>query len=143
MYVQQLTVTLDNKACTMADVADMLARHCINIRALAMTEQNGHGFLRIIVNDTEKAKKLFSEKQYPCLTQDVLVIEVPDKPGGLASVLDSIKKLDLTVEFLSAFTQRSGERGLIILRFNDLVAALAALKKAGVRVLSSEELYAK
>jgi hypothetical protein len=41
-----------------------------------------------------------------------------------------------------AFTQKSGETGLIIFRFDELDAAIETLSKAGVRILSGEEVYA-
>ena len=142
MQVQQLCVSVENKAETMTQIADLLAQHCLNIRALSLIENNGNGLLRLIVNDTGKAKQLLENEGFQVTLQDVLVIEVPDKPGGLARVLHSVEHLSLKVEFLSAFTQKSGEQGLIILRFNNLDQAMTALNSAKIRTLSSEELYA-
>ena len=142
MQVQQLCVSLDNKIETMTQLADLLAQHCLNIRALSLSQNKEKGFLRLIVNDTDKAKQLIEAEGFQVTLQEVLVIEVPDKPGGLAGVLRSIQDSSMKVEFLSAFTQKSGEQGLIILRFSDLEAALVSLNSAGIRPLSSEELYA-
>jgi hypothetical protein len=126
----------------MMQIADLLAQHCLNIKALSLTENKGNSYLRLIVNDTDKAKQLLETQGFQVTLKEVIVIEVPDKPGGLAGVLHSVQDINMKVEFLSAFTQKSGEQGLIILRFSDLEAALAALDAAGIRQLSSEELYA-
>ncbi|MGV1098131.1 amino acid-binding protein [Thiovibrio sp. JS02] len=142
MHVQQLIASLPSDAEAMAEIADLLAQHCINIRALSLTECDGRCVLRLIVNDAGKARQLFEQRGFPVMEQEVLVIEVPDKPGGLASVLQAVKSIRLKLEFLDAFTRRSGQSGLIILRFQDLDAAARALAGAGIKCLSGEQLYA-
>ena len=142
MYAQQITVSLENKTALMADITDLLAQHCINIRALAFTETDGSARLQIVVNDTEKTKEILNSQGFALTQDDVLVIEVPDRPGGLASVLATVKGVGAKINFLSAFSQRSGASGLIILHLPELEQAAQALDKAGVRILSSDDLFA-
>ncbi len=142
MHVQQLIVSLPPEFEAMSEITDLLAQHCINIRALSFAECSGRCALRLIVNDTGKARQLFEGLGFAVMVQEVLVIEVPDKPGGLASVLQALKAIQLKLELLDAFTRKSGQSGLVILRFPDLDAATKALAGAGIVPLTSEQLYA-
>ena len=143
MQVEQLSIPLHNNTVDVSELADSLAQNCINIRALSFTNDYGNEILQLIVNDTDQAQQLIEEKGYKVKRQDVLVIEVPDKPGGLATVLQTVKSINQPIDFLNTFSQKSGDTGLIILRFADFAMATEALLKSGIRLLTNEELCAR
>ncbi len=142
MKVKQIAVFLENKSGRMAEITSVLAQNGINIRAMSLADTADFGILRLIVNDTEKARQILKDNGFTVGMTEVLVIEVIDKPGGLASVLQTIKENNLNIEYMYAFTQKSGETGLIIFRFDEIDKAIMALSKSGVRILSGEEVYA-
>ncbi len=142
MKVEQIAIFLENKSGRLAEITGILAEKGINIRAMSLADTADFGILRLIVNDTESARSILKEKGFTVGTTDVIVVEVADKPGGLAGVLHTIKEGDLNIEYMYAFTQKSGETGLIIFRFDDIDTAIDILVKSGVRLLSGEEVYA-
>ncbi|MDA3970805.1 MAG: ACT domain-containing protein [Desulfobulbaceae bacterium] len=141
MKVEQIAIFLENKSGRLADITSILAGHGINIRAMSLADTADFGILRIIVNDTDNAKQILRDNGFTVGTTEVLVVEVQDKPGGLAEVLQIIKDGDLNIEYMYAFTQKSGDTGLIIFRFDEIDDAVNVLMKAGVRLLSGEEVY--
>ncbi|RJX28901.1 MAG: ACT domain-containing protein [Desulfurivibrio sp.] len=142
MKVEQIAIFLENRSGRLAEITGILAGKGINIRAMSLADTSDFGILRLIVNDTESARKVLKEKGFTVGTTNVVVAEVQDKPGGLANVLQIIKNAGLNIEYMYAFTQKSGETGLIIFRFEKVDAAIDVLVKAGVRLLSGEEVYA-
>ena len=72
----------------------------------------------------------------------VIAVEVPDRPGGLAHILDIMKNQGINVEYMYAFIERSSDNAIIIFRFDELDKAIQTLTGGGVRVLKGEELYA-
>ena len=142
MKVKQIAVFLENKSGRMAEITGVLAQHGINIRAMSLADTADFGILRLIVNDTESARQILKDNGFTVGTTEVLVIEVMDKPGGLASVLQIISDNQLNIEYMYAFTQKSGETGLIIFRFDEIDKAMETLKQAGCRLLTGEEVYA-
>lgn len=143
MKIEQIVVVLENKSDRLFEVANLLAQSCINIRTLSLCDNHdGRILLRMIVNDKEKAKDLLKTHGFALQTSEVVVVEVLDKPGGLASVLQRFKGSDLNIDYMYAFSQKSGESGLIIFHFDDPEQAITLLSKAGFRILSEEELYA-
>ena len=77
-------------------------------------------------------------------TTEVVSVQVENRPGGLAAVLGAIDAAGLGVEYMYDFAARATpERAAIIFRFEDPDRAIEALKAAGVRILTSEELLGK
>jgi hypothetical protein len=142
MKVEQIAIFLENKAGRLAEITEVLAESGINIRALSLADTADFGILRLLVNDTKKAKQVLKDNKFTVGLTEVCVIETADKPGGLASVLKVIREAELNVEYMYAFSQRSGDSGIIIFRFDELDRATNVLAKAGVRVLTGEEVYA-
>lgn len=142
MKVEQLAVFLEDGSERLSDVTAILAENGISIRALSLADTAAFAILRMIVNDNDKAKQTLQENGFTVGKNEVLVLEVPDKPGGLASVLDIAKANALQVEYMYAFVHKTGEAGLLIFRFADPDKAMTVLTKEGVRVLSGEDIYA-
>jgi hypothetical protein len=142
MKVEQIAIFLENRSGRLAEITEILAGKDINICAMSLADTSDFGIMRLIVNDTENACKVLKENGFTVGSTNMVVAEVQDKPGGLANVLQIIKKAGLNVKYLYAFTQKSGETGLIIFRFEKIDAAIDVLVKAGVRLLSGEEVYA-
>lgn len=142
MRVEQISVFLENKAGRLSEVCRILGQADINIRALALADTTDFGILRLIVNDTAKAKATLNEKGFTVGRTDVVAVEVPDRPGGLAAVLGILEEHEINVEYMYAFVQQSGANAVIIFRFDDLDLAVAKLQAAGVTVLPGEKVYA-
>jgi len=142
MKVEQISIFLENKSGRLAEVTELLAKSGINIRALSLADTADFGILRLILNDLEKAKKVLKENGFTVGKTEVIAVEVPDRPGGLAGILNALKGEGINVEYMYAFVQKSGENAIIIFRFDELEKAISALQKAGVRILKGEEVYA-
>ena len=76
---------------------------------------------------------------YTVKLTDVLAVSVPDQPGGLYSVLETLAKNDIAVEYLYSFVRNAGDHALIIFRVDKLPEAEKVLTDAGVKLLSQDE----
>lgn len=142
MRVQQIAVFLENKSGRLAEITATLAENDINIRALSVADTADFGILRLIVNDVEKAKRVLKANGFTVGVTNVIAVVVDDRSGGLASVLKSIEKADLNVEYMYAFVNKSGENAVLIFRFDEMDKAIAALVQDGFRLLSGEQVCA-
>lgn len=141
MQVQQVAVFLENKSGRLADISHCLAEGGVNIRALSLADTADFGILRLVADDTEKARTILKENGFTVGVTDVVAVGAEDKPGGLDKILQVISKADLNVEYMYAFTQKSGETGLLLFRFDDHEQAISAFNDAGIRILSGEEVH--
>lgn len=142
MKVEQISVFLENKSGRLAEVAEVLAAAEVNIRALALADTTDFGILRLIVNNNEKAKKVLGDNGFTVGKTEVLAVEVSDRPGGLAAILNVMKDNGINVEYMYAFVQKSAGNAIIIFRFDELDKAIETLQKAGIRILKGEDVYA-
>ncbi len=142
MKVKQLKILLENKSGRLADISHTLAENAINIRALSLADTADFGILRLVVNDTTKAQQVLTENGFTVTLTEVLAVEVPDKPGALDCILQMAAKGGLNVQYMYAFSKKSGKSGMLLFRFDDQDAAVAVFQKAGCRLLSDDEVHA-
>jgi hypothetical protein len=141
MKVEQISVFLENKAGRLAEVTKVLGEGGINIRALSLADTTDFGILRLIVDQYDKAREILKQHGFTVGKTEVVAIEVPDRPGGLAWVLQILSDSDVNVEYMYAFVQHSGKNAVIIFRFDNLEKAIELLQKQGVRIYSGQEVY--
>ncbi len=141
MKVEQISVFLENKPGTLEHATRVLKDANINIRTLSVAETVDFGILRLIVNDVEKANKVLKDAGFRVSKTPVVAVEVPDKPGGLHSIMEMVSKEEINVEYLYAFVEKSGENAVIIFRFDNPEKAIEVLSKNKFTVIPGEKLY--
>jgi hypothetical protein len=139
MSVEQISIFLENKSGRLAEVTSVLSQAGINIRALYLADTADFGILRLIVDDTEKARQALKDKGFTVEKTKVVAVEVPDKPGGLSIILNAINAEGINVEYMYAFVEKSGENAIVVFRFDE-DRSVETLRKAGVKILEGEEL---
>jgi len=135
MNVTQLSVFMENKPGHLQHVLKILADANINIITLTIAETSDFGILRMIVNDPDKAKKILHGANITSSMTDVLAIEIDDKPGALYRAIDTFAKNNLNIEYMYAFSEKRGDRAVMIFRFDDIEAAKKALLQEGYSIV--------
>ncbi len=141
MKVEQISVFLENKPGALAEATRILGESGVNIRALSLADTKDFGILRLIVNDNEKAMEILGRKGLTVRKTEVVAVEVPDRPGGLAEILKILSEASINVEYLYAFVQQSGENAIIIFRFDETDRAISVLSEKKVRILDGKKVY--
>ena len=137
MKLQQLSLFSENKPGHVIAPCRLLAREGIDIRALSLADTQRFGILRMIVSDWQQAKRLLEEAGSAVKVTDVVAVEVPDRPGGLADVLSLFEGSSINIEYMYAFPFLRGEKAVLIFRFDQPDAAIERLRVAGINVLDS------
>jgi hypothetical protein len=145
MHVKQLSLTTPDGADLLSGLAATLAGHGINIITLYYVDRGGEGenLLQLLVNDPDKAGLLLAEAGYAVKVSEVVVVEIPDKPGGLAWLMQTVREQQLAFHGLEVFSHRTGERSLVGISFREPALAAEQLRRARIKVLSAEELLAR
>ena len=87
MAIRQLSVFAENKPGSLIAITEALSRCSVDIRAMSLADTKDFGILRLIVNDTEKAKDALTANGILVKVNEVVGIEIPDKPGELSRAL--------------------------------------------------------
>lgn len=141
MKVRQVSVFLENKSGRLYEACKCLADAEVNIRALSIAETADYGVLRLIVNDPDKAMQVMSENEFTVSETEVIAVEVPDDPGGLASVLAPLYDANVNIEYLYCFVEKSGESAIVVFRVEQLDQAIKALQVSGYTVMREDDVY--
>lgn len=142
MKLEQLSIFLENRSGRLAEITGILARAGINIRALSLADTADFGILRLIVTQTARAVQVLREGGFTVATNEMVALEVPDRPGGLWEILRVLEGAGINVEYMYVFVHKATENAVVIFRFDEPDKASAVLRAAGVRVLAGEEVYA-
>ncbi len=142
MTAIQVSVFLENKSGRLAEVTHALAEAGVNIRALSLAETIDYGVLRLIVDKPLEAKQALNGAGFTVTETEVIAVEMPDRPGGLAGIVDLLTQRGLNIEYLYAFVGQRGENAIVIFRIDNVSEAVSALQGGGVHILSADELSA-
>ncbi len=141
MTIHQLSMFLENKPGRLSEPCHILAKAGINILTLSVADTQQFGILRLIVLDWERAKTVLEEAGCVVNITEVVATEVEDRPGGLTKILDIIETAGLNIEYMYAFTFRSGDRAVIVFRFDNPDLAISVLQAKGINIVDNVELY--
>lgn len=100
-------------------------------------------FLRLIVNNPQKAEDALKAAGFKVSLTDVIAIAVSHKPGGLSKALKHVAKAGIAVEYMYAFVSPKADTAYVILRVQDNQKAILALQQGGIPVVQGEEIYGK
>ncbi|AGI39565.1 acetolactate synthase [Thermoclostridium stercorarium subsp. thermolacticum DSM 2910] len=139
MPIKQISIFLENKQGRLAEVTRILGDNGLDIRALSLADTADYGVLRLIVNDPDRAKKILTDNGFAVSVNDVIAIEIEDRPGGLAEVLAVLDKKGISIEYMYAFVNSKPNTAMVIFRVEDPESALEILKSEDVKIKSPDE----
>ena len=138
--VYQISVFLENRAGQLSEITAALADNGIDLRAISIAETADYGILRMIVDDAQKATSVLMEHEYLLTMTPVLVVAVPDVPGGIAPVLATLAEGNIDIEYMySLFTHTEG-KAYIVFRVADSEKFVSLLASHGITPSTAEEL---
>jgi hypothetical protein len=140
MKITQISVFLENRKGRLYEVCSLLGDNGVNIRALTIAETESFGVLRIVVDKCDAAIKLLRDNNFVANFTDVVAVEVPDRPGGLAAVLKIFADNDVNVEYMYGFVEKHSDKALLVFRFEDAEAAQQVLARHSISIVTSKEI---
>jgi hypothetical protein len=120
MRIKQISIFLENKKGRLAEITKLIAASGIDIRALSIADTAEFGILRLIVDKPEAAVEAISKGGFTVKSTDVLAIEIPDKPGSLAKVMDIFEKTGVNIEYLYASLEKDSSTAVVIFKVEDI-----------------------
>lgn len=138
MKLKQIAVAIENAPGRLFEVTHALGQAGINLRALSLVDTGAFGQLRLLVSDVAKARRILMEMHMPAQVNEVVAVEIEDKPGSLARMLRPLKDAHVQVLYTYAFVGFSQGRAVMIFRFSDNDRAIRILQENGMQLLDSE-----
>ena len=140
MTAQQLSIFMENKPGQLVRVTGTLAEAGIDIRAMSIADTKDFGIVRMIVSDCEKAQAVMREKGFMSTVTRVMCIALDDQPGCLGTVTECLSAANVNIDYVYACITEIGKSAYIVMHVDDEQKAIEVLKKAGINMVSAENL---
>ncbi len=124
---KQLAVFLDNRPGTLARLCDILAKEKISIYAISTSDTIDHSVVRLVTSDPHKAMRLFDAAGLLVVDNDVLMLDGANRPGSLLQIAKTLAAARINIEYAYCATHPNANRGIMILRPNNVARALRVL----------------
>lgn len=144
MKIRQLSLFLENRPGQLRFPCKVLGDAGIDILTMSLADTAQFGILRLVVKDWQRAREVLEAAGVVVNVTEVLAVDVPDRPGGLASVLEAFEQAGVGVEYMYAWAARErGTHATLLFRLEDPDRAAKLLEAAGVKLVASAELFAR
>lgn len=144
MSLVQLSLFVENRPGQLRVPCEVIGGAGVDLLTVSLADTAQFGILRVIVKDWERAKSALEEAGFVVTPTEVLVVEVPDRPGGLASVLQRFEEAGISVEYMYELGgAKRGSTAMLVFRVEDVTAAAVGLRARGVRLLERDDIFGK
>ncbi len=140
MTIQQISVFLENKTGQLSEITDILSENHIDLRAIHIAETTDYGVLRVIVDKPQEAASILLDHGFILSMTPVVAVAVPDRPGGLASVLRILSKEEIDIEYMYSVFGQSNGLAYMIFRVSDAARLDAVLTANSLSSAKGEDL---
>lgn len=129
MKDKQISVLISNQTGELANMTSQMAKFNINIKAISVSDAMDYRVIRLITSDAERAGAALREAGYGFVMNEVLVSEIPDKPGALAELCGKLTEAGISIRYVYATVTPGGGVALAVLSTADNNKAESALSQ--------------
>ena len=137
MEIKQISVFLENSTGRVAEVTRILAGAAVNIRALCIADTKDFGILRLIVDKPDAALEALKGADFTTRVTNVAAVEVEDKPGSLAGVIELFQKTNVNIEYLYASLEGKTGKAVVIFKLEDHQKGLEIIRENNITLIES------
>ena len=138
MLLKQISVQIENSHDRLYEFTRALGDEGINLRALTLVDTGHFGELRVLVSDTSTARQILMKKDIPAQVDDVVAVQMDDKPGRLADLLERLQSAGIKIKYGYAMAGMGSGKAIMIFRFDDNKKAIDVLAKKEIHLVDRE-----
>lgn len=138
--IKQISVFVENQPGSMMRVTSVLTEARVNIRAISTFDTPEFGILRLVVDDSAKAKESLTQKGFVTRVNDVIGAELKDEKGNLNQMLKILADGEINVNYIYSFVIREEKAPVIVFHTDDFQKAEKVLKDAEVKLVEESDL---
>lgn len=140
MKITQISVFLENKQGRLYEVCRLLGENGVNIRALTVADTEDFGILRIVVDRPQEAVEILRGAGFTASLNEIVAVEVEDRPGGLAGILKILSGNGVNVEYMYGFVEKFSEKALLVFKFEEPDKAIGILSGSKIRIVGKQDI---
>jgi hypothetical protein len=110
----QLSVSMENTPGQLGRLCRVLTQAGVNIKGLTVSDASDVSIIRLIVSNPKSAQKALREAGLCFVAQDVLIVELEDKPGALEDIAFRLAEAGINVQYIYGTTADAGKARLVL-----------------------------
>jgi len=126
--VKQLIVTTQDKPGMLAEVTGVIASQGINIEAICAYGMEGKAIFYLVTKNNAKAKQALTAKGWQVNEEDVVMLDLENKPGALSQLSSKLKAKNINLKYCYGSACSSTCPCRLVLNADDNKQLLEALK---------------
>lgn len=113
----------------MARVCAILSESGINLLAIAIHDTVDNAVVRLLPDNPSKALLLLEQEEFYVLEQNVVVLEIGNRPGGLTRVSQSLAEADINISYAYCTANPDQDSCCLVLKTDDPERTLELLTR--------------
>lgn len=118
---------MENKPGHLSRICSTLAEADINIFAMSVHDTVDHAIVRLIVDNPNKALVILEDEGVYTITQDVVVLNIDNRPGIISMVAKKLYHADINIEYAYCTATKNQEFGCLVIKTKDAEQTLEIL----------------
>lgn len=120
----QLTVRCENRPGTLANIAMVMGDANLNILGFILTTSGSQGFVKLVVDNVEKAKDALDEAGLPYTEEVVLHAKLANVPGALGRFARRLAAKDINITSGYQTIEKDSRRASVVLEVSNVDRAV-------------------
>jgi hypothetical protein len=125
---KEIVVRARNRVGLLFEVTKLLSEKGLTILAVSGEAQGEEGLIRLITDDNLRGREALSQRGYQVHEQDVILMELPHKPGMLRRVAEALTTESIGIQYAYATALGEQEQCLLVFHTDNDQHALTRLK---------------
>jgi len=138
--IKQISIFAKNQPGKLEKITRILMDTAINIRAITISSVGDYGVIKLLVDKPQDAFDILKKEGLTISLNEVLAIEMNDKPGGLYNIAKILMKNNINAENSYGFVIESEKKAVLIIEVKDIESAKQILKKENINFFKEEEI---
>lgn len=106
--MKRITVVATDRKGLLAELSELLERAGVNINSIDAVDEDGMAYITLDVDRYDDTLALLRDSEFQAVPEEVLVIRIEDKPGGLARVSRRLAESDVGIRAMTMLQRMNG-----------------------------------
>ncbi len=111
---REIIVMTPDRVGLLADISELIAAQTINILAVSVRVLDDQAEIRMVTDAPTYTVDALRKAEFPVQEREVVLVELPHRPGLLRRVSDALARQDLGVQDLYATVTSDSEQSLVV-----------------------------
>lgn len=138
--LRQFCVFMENRVGGLYDLLRHLERNEIRVVALSVANSVDCAIIRVMVNNTDRAREVFQLNQFSFAESDLVGVELPDDPQPYLKICMALLAAEINISYTYPLLYRRKGRGGIAMYVDDVEMAMTILREQGLTVITEKNL---